>query len=140
MLTYIKHNSANKKADLRIILPDNKEYFIDVSICNSGAKSYQTKDISVLLMEREKVKTNQYSIVGFSESDNNLVPFIMDVSGALGKKALDFIDLLNSFAIKNVTNFKSLVFSRLSTILAIGLAKTISSYNKNFETSNNLEY
>jgi hypothetical protein len=134
--TIFYNNSANKKADLRIILPDNREYFIDVSICNSGAKSYQAKDILNLLSEREKAKMNQYAIVGFSELDSNLIPFIVDVSGSLGKKALSFIDLLNSFASQKVTNFKSIVLSRLSTILAIGLAKTIVSYNNIFETSN----
>ena len=72
-----------EKADLRISLPNGEIFFLDVTICNSGSRSYQEKDISVLLQEKEAIKTSQYKKVGFSHLSSNFIPFVLDTSGSI---------------------------------------------------------
>jgi hypothetical protein len=128
-------NSADKKADLKITLPNGEIFFLDVCICNSGSRSYQNKDISTLLHEKEVAKTNQYKKVGFNQLSTDFIPFVVDVSGSIGKKGSDFILYLNQFASSSLTNFSSLVFHRLNTALAIGLSKSISVFNNSLINS-----
>ncbi len=97
--------------------------------------SYQNKDISTLLHEKEVAKTNQYKKVGFNQLSTDFIPLVVDIFGSIGKKDSDYILYLNQFASSSLTNISSLVFHILNTACAIGLAKRISVYNNSLNNS-----
>jgi hypothetical protein len=123
-------NITDKKADLKVTLPNGDIFFVDVTICNSGAKSYQNMDISTLLREKEKIKIAQYNCVGFDENSRNFIPFVLDVSGTLGKRAIDFIQYLHHLDSNKSDSFHSVAMRNINVVLASGLAKTIFSFNE----------
>jgi hypothetical protein len=126
---YRYQNKSDKKADIKISLPNGEIFFLDVTICNSGAKSYQDMNIFDLLKDREKNKISQYRHVGFNDNSREFIPFVMDVSGTFGKRALDFINYLHGLESNKSNCFRSLVFKNLNVVLASGLAKTIFTFN-----------
>ena len=115
---------------MKVTLPNGDIFFVDVTICNSGAKSYQNMDISTLLREKEKIKIAQYNCVGFDENSRNFIPFVLDVSGTLGKRAIDFIQYLHHLDSNKSDSFHSVAMRNINVVLASGLAKTIFSFNE----------
>ena len=128
-------NITDKKADLKVTLPNGDIFFVDVTICNSGAKSYQNMDILSLLREKEKNKTAQYNSVGFDENSRNFIPFVLDVSGTLGKRAMDFIQHLHHLDSNRSERCRSLVLHNLNVALASGLAKSVFAFNNGMNNS-----
>jgi hypothetical protein len=86
-------------------------------------------DISSLLREKEKNKVAQYSSVGFNENSRNFIPFVLDVSGTLGKRAIEFVQYLHHLESNKSDCFRTLVMHNLNVALASGLAKTVYSFN-----------
>ena len=123
-------NKEDKKADLKIILPDGKIFFVDVTIFNPGAKSYQKMDPVSLMRAREKNKLDQYKKVGFDINDKSLIPFVFDVTGNIGPKGLDFVEVLHAYAKFKCPKFREILNRRLNVALAQGLAKTVMSFIK----------
>ena len=122
-------NTCDKKADLKITLPNGDVFFLDITICNSGAKSYQNMDIDALLKLKEKNKISQYNCVGFNENTKNFVPFVLDVSGVFGNRAVEFINYLHNLDSNISDRFRTMVLQNLNVVLASGLAKTVYSFN-----------
>ena len=122
-------NAEDKKADLKICLPNNQTFFVDVTIFNPGSRSYQNLSPDAAMRSRERSKRDQYKKVGFDLTDPRMVPFVLDVTGNIGPSGLSFIDKLQSFAEEKSPLFKQIILRRLNVALAFGLAKTILSFN-----------
>ena len=86
-------------------------------------------DIDALLKLKEKNKISQYNCVGFNEDTKNFVPFVLDVSGVLGNRAVEFINYLHNLESNISDRFRTTVLQNLNVVLASGLAKTVYSFN-----------
>jgi len=122
-------NAEDKKADLKICLPNSQIFYLDVTIFNPGSRSYQNLPPESLMKIKEKSKREQYRKVGFDLSDSSMIPFVIDVTGNIGASGLSFIDLLHSFAKEKCPQFKQIFHRRINVALTYGLAKTILSFN-----------
>jgi hypothetical protein len=132
----IRYNNAeDKKADLKIRLPNGETFFVDVTIFNPGSRSYQKLSPEAVMKGRERSKRDQYKKVGFDLSDPRLIPFVLDVTGNIGPCGLAFIDKLHSFAEAKYPFFKLKLFRRINVALAFGLAKTVLSFNSCLSTA-----
>jgi hypothetical protein len=134
-------NAEDKKADLKICLPNSQIFYVDVTIFNPGSRSYQNLSPEALMKTRERSKREQYKKVGFDLTDPSMIPFVIDVTGNIGPSGLAFIDTLHSFAKEKCPLFKQIFLRRINVALAHGLAKTILSFNDclSFASSRNLD-
>ena len=84
--------------DLKIIVPrststDEVIFLVDVCMFNIGCPTHMVKseeELKDLFVKQENKKLGQYAHVGLL-NDTRLIPFIVDVCGNLGEKALKFL-------------------------------------------------
>jgi len=124
----IHKDNHHKKCDVRIILPDKSVFYVDVSIFNPALPSYSRSNPVLLMKSREKEKCRQYNNVGLGDSSPNLIPFLMDVTGNIGKRAVDFIDFLFSTVKHEHPYFRQKFINNIRDTHAAGMADSVNDY------------
>jgi len=80
--------------------------------------------------ERERNKCDQYKKVGWGSGDLNVVPFVMDITGNIGKRGIEFINTLSNLTKDTCPEFGTRLYRRINVALARGLAKTVIAFNR----------
>ena len=117
----------SKKCDIKIVLPNKDVYYVDVSVFNPALPSYFKTNPVLLMKSREREKCRQYNNVGLGDSPN-LIPFIMDVTGNLGKRALEFIDILFATVKHEHPYFRHKFITNIKDTHAAGMADSVNEY------------
>ena len=117
---------------------EERNYYLDVSVFNVGCPSHSSNSIEKALAkfkERELHKRNEYRDV-LINSSTNLIPFIMDTVGNIGKAAKDFLVMLSREVSKiSKDDFVQCFLDGLQIILYSGLSDQSISYQAKIEKS-----
>ena len=62
-----------------------------------------------------------------------MVPFVMDVTGNIGKRGTEFIDILSNLTKDTCPEFGVKVYRTVNVALARGLAKTVLAFNRHLD-------
>ncbi len=89
--------------------------------------SYAKYDPIVLMKNREREKCRQYNNVGLGDSPS-FIPFMMDVTGNLGKRALEFIDTLFATVKHEYPYFRHKFITNIKDTHAAGMADSVNEY------------
>ena len=118
------------RADLYIKIPDAPEIIIDTKIINISAPSYFKKSIDANLRggEYSKIQTYKKTLGSDVYNPDKFVPFVLDITGNLGKKGTELINKLAKLA-KNYPKFQSHFNRDLSMLLAKEVAESILHFN-----------
>jgi hypothetical protein len=91
---------AHHRADLYVKFPNEDEVILDTKILNIAAPTYFKKNAETNLKNGENLKVQVYkkTLGAAVVNSDRFVPFVLDITGNIGKRGKDFIDKLSKQA------------------------------------------
>ena len=127
---------AHHRADLYVKFPNEDEVILDTKILNIAAPTYFKKNAETNLKNGENLKVQVYkkTLGAAVVNSDRFVPFVLDITGNIGKRGKDFIDKLSKQA-KSYPQFKAHISRDISMLMAREVADSILNFNFRRRTS-----
>ncbi len=130
--TYNMSNPENHhRADLYVKIPEEDEIIIDTKILNIAAPTYYRKSTEINLKNGENQKCQVYrKTLGAAVVDSDrFVPFVLDITGNIGKRGKNFIEKLAKLAKDCYPQFKAHITRDISLLMAREVSDSILNFN-----------